>query len=222
MRYSVLACDYDGTLVSGERVNTKVLTALHRFKSSGGRLVLLTGRELESLVADFSPIDLFDRVVVENGAVLYIPETKEIRPLAQPPPQVFTDILRSRGVDPLSIGRAIVSTRRPHDAVAAAVIRELGLKLEIVYNKDSVMILPAGTDKSTGLAAVLTEYGRTPAEVVGIGDAENDLKFLSICGFSAAVANAISRVKMEADLILSGPNGSGMVELIDTLLDSES
>ena len=34
----------------------------------------MTGRTLESLLEDFGPVDLFDRVVVENGGVIYQPE----------------------------------------------------------------------------------------------------------------------------------------------------
>ena len=221
MRYSVLACDYDGTLVAGQRIDTKVLSALYRFRSSGRKLVLLTGRDLEGLLSELGPIDIFDRAVLENGGVLYRPDTRSLRLLAQPLPSAFVAELRNHGVEPLSVGRVIASTQRPYDAIAAKLIRELGLEMDIIYNRDSVLIAPSGVDKASGLAVVLDEYGYTTAEVVGIGDAENDLKFLSQCGFSAAVANAISKVKIEADMILSGPNGSGIIELIDTLLDDD-
>lgn len=221
MRFLALACDYDGTLVSAERIDVKVLSALHRFRMSGRKLILVTGRELESLLADFSPIDLFDRVVVENGTVVYIPQTAETRLLAAPASAELFERLHDRGVDPLSAGRVIISTRRPHDVIAGRLIDELGLELEIIYNKDSVMILPAGMNKATGLKSILEDYGLAPKDVIGIGDAENDLDFLASCGYSAAVANAVPRVKMAVDLILEAPNGSGILELINRLMASD-
>lgn len=222
MRFTALACDYDGTLVSAERIDVKVLSALHRFRMSGRKLILVTGRELESLAADFSPIDLFDRVVVENGAVVYTPQTAETRLLAAPVSPELFGRLRDCGVDPLSAGRVIISTRLPHDALAARLIDELGLDLEIIYNKESVMILPAGINKAVGLRSILDEYRISPENVIGIGDAENDLDFLNLCGYSAAVANAVPQVKMAVDLILKAPDGSGILELIDRLLNSEA
>ena len=40
------------------------------------------------------------------------------------------------------------------------------------------MVLPAGVNKATGLAAALAELGLSPHNVVGVGDAENDHAFL--------------------------------------------
>ena len=53
------------------------------------------------------------------------------------------------------------------------------------------------------------------------GDAENDHAFLSICGCSVAVANALSAVKDAADIVTAGARGDGVVELIDELLRSD-
>ena len=97
--------------------------------------------------------------------------TKEARLLAEPPPAAFVRLLRKRGVDPLSLGEVIVCTKKPHDATVAEVIGELGLDWRVIYNRDEVMVLPAGVDKESGLAAALEELGLSPAELVGVGDA---------------------------------------------------
>ena len=82
------------------------------------------------------------------------------------------------------------------------------------------MILPTGIDKAFGLKAALQELNLTPAQTVGVGDAENDLHLLEVCGFSAAVANALPAVKAKADWVAQGVRGAGVVELIDYLLAS--
>jgi hydroxymethylpyrimidine pyrophosphatase-like HAD family hydrolase len=56
---------------------------------------------------------------------------------------------------------------------------------------------------------------------VGIGDAENDYAFLSLCGFSVAVGNAIPSLKERVDLVTSGEAGAGVVEVLQKILASE-
>ena len=110
---------------------------------------------------------------------------------AEAPPARFVEALRARGVQPLSVGSCIVATWRPNEQVVLDVIRELGLDLHVTFNKGAVMVLPAGVNKGTGLRAALTELGLSTHNVVGVGDAENDHAFLSVCECSIAVANAL-------------------------------
>jgi phosphoglycolate phosphatase len=66
-----LATDYDGTIAQHGLVDEATIDSLTRFKQTGRRLVLVTGRALPDLLRVFPSIGLFDRVVVENGALLY-------------------------------------------------------------------------------------------------------------------------------------------------------
>src|SRR5207253_738882 len=82
MRYLALATDYDGTLAHDGRVDDAAVKALERLRESGRRLLLVTGRELEELLAICPRIELFDRIVAENGALLYRPKGREEKALA--------------------------------------------------------------------------------------------------------------------------------------------
>src|SRR5215831_6298531 len=108
MRYLAIACDYDGTIAHDGVVADATIAALTRLKESGRRLILVTGRELESLMRVCSRLDLFERVVAENGAVVYRPETKEQKLLTEPPSDTLVAALRARRVEPLSVGQGIV------------------------------------------------------------------------------------------------------------------
>src|SRR5215471_12214342 len=152
MRYHALACDYDGTLAHDGRVNDETVAALERLRGSGRRLIMVTGRELDDLRQNFSRLDLFDRVVAENGAL---------------------------------------------------------------------MVLPSGVNKATGLKAALDELGLSPHNAVGVGDAENDHAFFSLCECSVAVANALPSVKEKADWVTQGDHGAGVIELCEALLRSD-
>ena len=218
MRYLALASDYDGTIARDGIVDDKTVKALERFRQSGRKLVLVTGRELPDLENTFSRIDLFDFVVAENGALLYNPVTRAKRALAPPPLTNFIEDLKRRGVDGLSVGEVIVATWHPHETAVLESIRDLGLDLQVIFNKDAVMILPAGVNKMTGLSHALDEMKLSRHNVVGVGDAENDQAFLGCCECSVAVANAIPSVKERADWVTEQAQGGGVAELIDRLL----
>ena len=221
MRYLALACDYDGTLALRGKVDEPTLAALKRLLATGRQLILVSGRELEDLQSTFEHLELFDMAVLENGALLYKPGTREEKRLAEPPPERFVEAVRRRGVERISAGRAIVATWRPHEKEVLEAIQECGLELQIIFNKDAVMVLPAGVNKATGLAAALKALGLSPHNVVGIGDAENDHAFLTLCECGVAVDNALPAVKETADFTTRGDHGQGVIELIDELVESD-
>lgn len=87
VRYHALACDYDGTLATDGVLADSTAEALERVRELGRKLVLVTGRKLDDLERACPRLDLFDRVVAENGALLHRPESGEERMLAPPPPR---------------------------------------------------------------------------------------------------------------------------------------
>jgi len=221
MRYLCLICDYDGTIARDGRCAPSTVEALRRVRASGRKLVLATGRQLAELQEVFPEYALFDRIVAENGAVLYEPASKDGRALAGPPPPEFVDALRRRGVQPLSVGQCIVATWRPFESTVLEVIRSMGLQLQIISNKDALMVLPTGMNKASGLQVALNELGLSPHNTVGVGDAENDDAFLTMCECSVAVANALPALKERADLVTVGSHGAGVEELIEKLLSED-
>ncbi|HLH12611.1 MAG TPA: HAD family hydrolase [Methylovirgula sp.] len=222
MHFVAFATDYDGTLAHDGIVADATLEALQRLKDSGRKLILVTGRELPDLKSVFPEFGLFDRIVGENGALLYTPKTGEERLIAPPPDERLIDRLRAMRIKPLSIGRGIIATHHPHEETVLAAIRDLGLELQIIFNKGAVMILPAGVNKASGLRAALEELSLSPINAIGCGDAENDHAFLKICGCSVAVANALPRLKEEVDVVTRGDHGAGIVEIAERLLRNEA
>lgn len=218
MPVRAFATDYDGTLASHGQVAPATLEALKRLKASGCKLLMVTGRELPDLRSVFPELDLFDGVVAENGALLYQPQLGE-QALCPAPPAALIDELRRRKLEPLAIGGSIVATARTNEAEVAAALAALELPWRMIFNKDSVMILPDGVDKASGLVAGLLALGLTPPDALGVGDAENDHPFLAACGVSAAVANALPALKAEVDVVTEGEEGAGIVWLIGQLLD---
>lgn len=222
MRYHALAADYDGTLAHHGRIDEATWAALRKFRETGRKLVMVTGRELDELLGLLGEdADVFDRIVAENGGLIYQPATKETRILCEPPPGKFADELRRRGVERVSVGRVIVATWEPHEDTVLHVIHEMGLELQVIFNKGAVMVLPTGVNKATGLVAALDELGLSCHNVVGVGDAENDHTLLRTCECGVAVSNALPSLKEQADLVTKGDHGRGVTELIEHMLEDD-
>lgn len=218
MQYRALATDYDGTLAHDSHVNEETLAALQRFKDSGRKVILVTGRELSELESVFPEFRVCDAIVAENGALLSWPAEGRDEVLGQPVPEKFVTEAVRRGVSPFSVGKVVFATWRPHEAVVLEVIQSLGIEYHIIFNKRAVMVLPSGINKATGLAKALKRLKLAPDHVVGIGDAENDHAFLESCCVAAAVENALPSLKERCDLVTSRDHGGGVIELIDRIL----
>lgn len=219
IRCQALATDYDGTLTDeGESVAPVVVDGLRRLRASGRRLVLVTGRVIDDLLRIFPEVGIFDLVVAENGAVIYRPATGAVETLAPPPDSRLVARLQQEGVAPLSVGHVVVATFVRHEAVVARVIRDLALDAQIVHNKGSVMVLPRGVDKATGLRHAMRELGISAKDAVAVGDAENDECLLAECGCGVAVANALPALRARAQVVTAGPGGRGVLEIIETVL----
>jgi hydroxymethylpyrimidine pyrophosphatase-like HAD family hydrolase len=221
MRYLALATDHDGTLAHDGVVDEATLQVLKRFRQSGRKLILVTGRELPDLERVFPRLDVFDRVVAEKGGLLFDPASREKHGLAQCPPDKVIADLKARNVSVLSVGEVIVATWRPYETVVLESIRQLGLELQVIFNKGAVMVLPTGVNKMTGLNHALAALKLSRHNVVGVGDAENDRAFLSCCECSVAVSNAIPALKEGADFITRGDYGAGLAELIGRVIDDD-
>jgi HAD superfamily hydrolase (TIGR01484 family) len=221
-KYTALATDYDGTIAQHGDVTDSTHAALVRWKDAGRKLLMVTGREVPDLQKVCPFTKMFDCIVAENGALLYWPARNERKALIDRPPMQFVECLRERGVTPLSFGEVIVATQETYKGVVLEVIEELGLKLRIILNKGALMVLPASVDKATGLTEAAKAMDIALEDIVGVGDAENDQVFLTLCGYSAAVGNALSFLKKQVHYVTKATHGAGVEELIEKLLSSDS
>ncbi len=221
LAYRILACDYDETIASRGRVKDKVIASLKEVRSLGRKLVLVTGREVDDLLEIFPRVDLFDRVVAENGAVLYHPSIRKEEILGKKPEDSFLQELQKRSI-PFWVGRVVVGTFPPHEGNILQVIQDLRMAMQVICNDGGVMVLPSGVNKGTGLKAALEELGASSRDALYVGDGENDLDLIDSCGCLVAVANAVAKLKEKADWVTRGKHGEGVLEVIRLLAASGS
>jgi hydroxymethylpyrimidine pyrophosphatase-like HAD family hydrolase len=221
MRFVAVAIDYDGTLANHGTVQPSTVAALEQLIASGRKFILVTGRILRELLSIFPQAELCSRIVAENGAVLYRPATREQRLLAEPASRPLVDALLKKGVTPLDIGESILATVRPHEVSVLEAIRDLGLEHHVVFNRESVMVLPPGINKASGLKSALDELQLSFHNVVGIGDSENDHALLQVCEFAVAVASAVPTLREAADWVTKESNGNGTAEALAAVVKDD-
>jgi hydroxymethylpyrimidine pyrophosphatase-like HAD family hydrolase len=221
MQYLALASDYDGTLARDGHVDETILHALSRFRATDRKVILVTGRELPELITVFPQINICDVVVAENGGLLYWPNEQREEVIAESPPETLVQEMVRQDIKPFSVGRVICATWRPHEVKVLETIQRLGLGHQIIFNKRAVMILPSGVNKASGLKIALERLKISPAQTVGVGDAENDHAFLDVCAVGVAVDNAIPALKERADIVLTKDHGEGVIELVERILEDD-
>ena len=228
-----MATDYDDTLAQDGKLTPATEAELARWRASGRKSILVSGRPLY----DLRPSELdrrgehapplvphadrhFDLIVAENGGVLWDPKRDVVIDLCRRVQPELIDSLVRAGVpeDMLWAGRTVVASKIQHlDRIRAGIA---GFDVEISLNRESVMLLPKGVDKASGLAAACERLGTSTERTVGFGDAENDLTFLEACGLGVAVANAEESVKRIATCIADGERGAGVCQVLALLTRS--
>jgi hydroxymethylpyrimidine pyrophosphatase-like HAD family hydrolase len=221
MRFVAVAVDYDGTLAADGVVHPATIAAVEQLIASGRKCILVTGRMLPELLPLFPQADLCVRIVAENGAVLYRPSSREQRLLGEPPSTALVDALKRKQISPLDIGDSIIATVRPHEVGIMETIRDLGLEHHVIFNRESVMVLPPGINKATGLKAALEELQLSAHNVVGIGDSENDHALLQASELAVAVGSAVPTLREAADWVTDQPNGAGTAEALLALVAND-
>lgn len=217
MIFQALACDYDGTLASEDRIEAETISGLERARATGLRLILVTGRTFFELIRVCERLDLFDAVVAENGGVLYFPAEGTIRELAPTPsPRLLAELDR-RGV-PFVVGRVIVGTSRTAEARVREALAAAGVHLELVYNRAALMLLPAGISKGAAVRLVLRELGVSFQDMLALGDAENDLDLFEACEWTGCPENAVEALKERADWVFPGHDGQAIARAMDEIL----
>jgi hydroxymethylpyrimidine pyrophosphatase-like HAD family hydrolase len=213
MLFKALACDFDGTLASEDRIGEEARTALGQARAAGLRLVLVTGRTFFELTRVCDCLELFEAVVAENGAVLYYPGEAMIRDQGPPPPRRLLAELDRRGIY-YQAGRVIVGTARSDEPVVREALAAADDRRDIVYNRGALMLLPTGVSKGTGVQQAIRLLSLSPHDVLALGDGENDLPLFEACGWSGCPASGGPEVQVRADWIFPGENGQSIAAAI--------
>lgn len=100
-------------------------------------------------------------------------------------------------------------------AVAGSGLARATLTSDSLYGGTSLSIIPAIASKWAGVAAFAALAHIEPSEILGVGDAANDLELLAGAGHAVAVRTAAPEVLAAADHLIDAPGDGGWAALVD-------
>jgi len=206
--------DYDRTFTDATlRVEPGLVDAIERLKRDGVIFSIVSGRKYSFMFELYQELSgTVDSFVAENGCIGYANGLKHFIARVEGR-ELMLDQLRELGV-PFDAGEVVVSVHRSFEPQVNRAIEGFPY-LHAVRNVDSLMILPGGVSKATGIKWLMGVYGLTTEEMACIGDAENDLEMRGLCALMGAVANALPAVKQESDYVCRQSFGCGLKEFLE-------
>ena len=238
----LVLADVDGCLTAGERrpIDLDVLrdVATINSRSRVDRTVpavsLCTGRPAPYVEVLLQAIDCDRPSIFENGCGLV-----RLTPYGfRAHPRIDENVLihLRDGIDTLDRelvhpGRAMWQPGKSYSGTLYPIGRDvhalwlaaralLDEEFHVDEGIECINLMPAGIDKGAGVEWLATECGLSLDEVAGVGDADPDLAFLERTGFSAAPSNATANVRARVDYVSAQPNGKGLIDILDQIIEA--
>jgi hydroxymethylpyrimidine pyrophosphatase-like HAD family hydrolase len=212
-----LVTDYDRTLTDADlNAYEPALRVLKLLQERGrAKVIVATGRGMPFVNEMRESLSFAEAVVAENGAVVWLPRSGKVMVLGDG--SRAKAALRASRL-PFEEGEVIVSVKKGLEGKVRNVIRKARLGVELQYNQDSIMLLPRGVDKLTGVLAALKELSLEGQGLICIGDGENDLSLFGIASVRVATESAVQALKDRADVVCPGPFAVGVALYLESLL----
>jgi HAD superfamily hydrolase (TIGR01484 family) len=235
----LLVFDIDGVLTGGE---TKALdhhfleqlasmNRIARQSSTCPAVTLCSGRAAPYVELMVQAIDGHLPAVFENGAGLYIPTSYSFLPRIglengfnlQAVRQRLQENLVDTGFAFFQPGKEytltlFASDPTDTDRLQVEALNALGSLHEgvnFVRSPSCLNLLPDGVDKGSGIQFLAEKTDIDPANMLGVGDSDIDLPFLSRVGYSAAPFNANPAVKSLVQYVSEKLYTEGVLDILD-------
>ena len=114
--------------------------------------------------------------------------------------------------------RTRLSARRLAADIGPALGFSVAVPMYPCVGCECVNVVDPTVSKGQAVRALIAHYGLTPAEVVGAGDAPNDLPVFAEVGYRVAMANGDQVVIDQADYVAPSVESDGLAVAIERLL----
>jgi len=212
-----IAVDIDGTITDGERrLCLDAVRAIRGAESAGLPVIIVTGNVLCFALATSVLIGTTGGAVAENGGVVYINGEMKVLGDIDKAEEAYSYLKEIHPVRKVQFSDLRLSEVALTRDVPAQTIREAleGFDVEVYDTGFAVHITDPEVNKGSSLELLLESMGIEMADIMAIGDSENDIEFLEMAGFRVAVANAAPELKEIADYVTAGEHGDGVREAI--------
>ena len=220
-----LVTDVDGTITDRRRrINTAADEAVRTLVDAGITVVFASGNIVCFMDALCKMVGTDGTIIGENGGVYRrgFPGTLRIagdREACLAAFEELKDYFARKDVELEPFGAhyrfADVAFARNIDPdEAKAVIRDRRLPVRVLDTGFAIHLQALGVSKGTAMRELAGEMELSLAEILAVGDSENDIEMLKAAGIGVAVANAPAETRSAADLVTENAYGDGFVEAV--------
>jgi hydroxymethylpyrimidine pyrophosphatase-like HAD family hydrolase len=213
--------DYDRTFTDGSlRVAPGLAEAIGRLRDRDVLFSIVSGRKYSFMIDFCRRMDgLVDSFIAENGCVGYAKGCRQVISEAVGRDRLLRVL--DREAIPYDAGDVVISVHSKY-LPSVEPIMEGYPAYHIIRNVDSLMLLPHGASKATGIRWLMDMYCINIGQMACIGDAENDIDMRGLCSTMGAVANALPAVKRESDYICHNSFGAGLLEFLEHIESAQA
>jgi len=245
-RYKALIVDVDGTLVTNEyggQISKKVKDQIIKSKGSVS-FGIASGRPLERLNFIFDELGLNKPCVVNGGAQVVDPVSKEIlweRPILSKDIPTITEVidtldakvwivdgtkekLYEQGMKikkPLTFFIPKILKEQAEQIISfLSAVPTLALTKVVAYHEGYVAlhITHAEATKKHGVNKLAELMEIKQMDIIGVGDGYNDFSLFKACGLKIAIGNAVQGLKERADYIAPSVSDDGIADVIEKFI----
>lgn len=213
-RIRLVLSDYDRTFTDETlRVAPGLAEAIGRLRDRGIMFSVVSGRKFSFMMDFYHSMDgLVDSFIAENGCIGYAKGCRQVICEAGRRDELLRELDREK--IPYDAGDVVISVHRNHLPEVEQVISRFPA-YHMIRNIDSIMLLPHGASKATGIRWLMDIYCIDTGQMACIGDAENDIEMRGLCRLMGAVSNALPDVKRESDYVCRNSFGAGLREFLE-------
>ena len=220
-----LVLDVDGTLTrpEGWGLDPRVFDPLREWDAP---VVIATGKAFPYPVALCHFAGIPERVVAENGGVVYTGEDV-VYAADREAAGAVVEAYRAAGY---SLGWGPEDTVNRWRETEIAVQRDQPVEplreiaadhgLEVIDTGYAYHVKDPDVEKGEGVETIADHVGFDPAAAVAVGDSINDVSTFAVVGRSFAVANADDAAKAAADEVLADEHADGTLAVLERVRGS--
>jgi hypothetical protein len=223
-----LAVDVDGTLTrpghhdatAPAGVDPRVFDPLREWPAP---VVVATGKAFPYPVALCQFVGLPERVVAENGGVVYAADEVVFAGDAEAARAVLAAFEARGGQTGWGVADTVNRWRETEVAVSVdadeTLLRAVAAEhdMTVVDTGYAYHVVAPDVDKGVGLRRVAELLDREADAFVAVGDSENDVPLFEVADRSYAVANAAEVARSAADRVLDGEGAEGFLAALSLI-----
>ncbi|OQD58674.1 putative phosphoglycolate phosphatase [Methanobrevibacter arboriphilus JCM 13429 = DSM 1125] len=236
-KIKAIAVDIDGTITdSDRRICISAIEAIRAAEKIGIPTIIVTGNIFFYATATATLIGTTGGIVAENGGVIseidsegiekikvlgnFQKTAKAFEYLNSEVKNKYKDYELKKVDDSESRLSEIAIYRTIDEEILKNILKESPeeFSVEIYDTQFAIHITDINVNKGSSLETVAKKSGFHVNEIMAIGDSENDIEFLKVCGLKVAVANADKILKETADYVCKNEYGDGVKEAIEKFI----